>query len=120
VVERSEHHRNYYRASSLLELERCEESLAATEAEAANNLDRVRTVAAHRVAAEAGLNRSDGFRNRLSEFLLLPLSEVDYLTRDGMAKLFALLWRHVEEMSEDDSLRQGFIDRVLAAGLAPD
>lgn len=111
---------NYYRASALLELQRPDEALAAAEQEAIRNPECPFHVAIHRAIAAASLHTGKHFRDRLADVLAIPLSEVDYLTPNGLNDLFAKLWSRVAELDESDELRLQLKDRILAGGLGPD
>lgn len=112
---------NYYKASSLLELKRPAEALAATEQEAQRNPECPFPVAVQRAVGTAGLGEVIPFREYLSAVLELPLVNIDYFTVSGVRNLLTSLWTATSELlPADDPLRRRLEDRVVAASLAPD
>ncbi|MDB5344732.1 MAG: hypothetical protein JWP89_3109 [Schlesneria sp.] len=111
---------NYYRASALLELHRPAESLAALVLEMQFNPDLTYHVLVLRASALAALNEIDAFRKELGEVLAMPLSEVTYLTANGLQKMFVRLWQSTREcVGQDDQSLVQLETRLLESGLAP-
>jgi tetratricopeptide (TPR) repeat protein len=111
---------NYYRASALLELHRPAESLAALVLEMQFNPDLTYHVSVLRASALAALKEIDAFRNELGEVLAMPLSEVTYLTANGLQKMFLRLWQSTREcVGQDDPSLVQLETRLLESGLAP-
>lgn len=111
---------NYYRASSLLQLERFEEALVAAEKESQLNPDCLLAYRVPQTAAAFELGQSERFQSQLTEILSMKLFEVDYLTPTGMSKLFGLLWNSVKKLNVEDALRDHYLDFMVASGLIPD
>lgn len=110
---------NYYRASSLLDLDRPAEALAAAEEEARRNPDCPFGPQVLIASAVGALGRVDEFRERLRAVLDAPLAEVDYLSKFGLAALLRRLWISTSCLPKSDRLRTELEDRLLAAGLSP-
>jgi len=111
---------NYYRASSLLELDRPAEALTAAGEEARRNPDCGFAPAMHRASALGALGRTEEFRDALSGVLEVRLAELEYVSFRGLCRLFERLWKSADCLSADDPLCTQLEDRVLATGLAPD
>ncbi|MBS0206503.1 MAG: tetratricopeptide repeat protein [Planctomycetes bacterium] len=111
---------NYYRASALLELNRPEEAMVALNREAEYNPEMTYHVAVQRASCLAALKQVDELHEQLRNVLSLPLSEVTYLTANGMQKLFTQLWKSVDAcLAPGDPSLQSLETRLLETGLAP-
>ncbi len=111
---------HYYRASALLELHRPAESLAALVLEMQFNPDLTYHVLVLRTSALAALKEIDAFRKELGDVLAIPLSEVTYLTANGLQKMFIRLWQSTREcVGQDDPSLVQLETRLLESGLAP-
>lgn len=110
---------NYYRAASLLELERPAEALAAAEEEGRRNPDCPFTSLTLSASALGALKRTDEFRRRLTQVLRTRLAEVDYLSRMGLCHLFRRLWLSAHSLPPEDPLRLQLENHLLSAALAP-
>ncbi len=109
---------NYYRASGLIELGRHAEALSALDEEERRVENKPLHVLILRACASSGLGRLEDLRAQLAEVLAIRLSEVDYLTHQGLVKLFDRLWK-AAGLLRDDALIDELIDRSLVTGLAP-
>ena len=110
----------YYRAASLLELQRFEEALAAADEEANRSPESSFANAVFRATATAGLDESNRALAHIEEVLNLRLSEIDNLTPQGINKLFSLLWNITSQMLANHAdVRKRLEDRMIASGLSP-
>jgi tetratricopeptide (TPR) repeat protein len=112
---------HYYRAVGLLELGRPQEALAAIEEETRRAPQHKLPLLILRACALQLLDRQDEARLILPEILGIRLAGVDYLTFNGLANLFARLWKTVAvKLAADDAQYLALEQHLLAAGLAPD
>jgi tetratricopeptide (TPR) repeat protein len=109
---------NYYRASGLIELGRHAEALAALDEEERRIENRPLHVLILRACASSGLGRAEDLRTQLAEVLAVRLSEVDYLTHQGLVKLFGRLWNALGILGGDPQVDR-LADLLLVTGLAP-
>jgi len=110
---------NYYRALSLLELDRAAEALSASATLRRLNPECPFAALALEASSLGALNQTDEFRKRLMEVLGTPLRDVDYLSSQGLYHLLRRIWLSAGCLSSDDSLRIQLEDHLLATGLAP-
>jgi tetratricopeptide (TPR) repeat protein len=111
---------NYYRAISLLELERPNDALEAIAEEERRSRDRPWPTTVLRACAHAVLGDLDGLRQRIKTVLATPLVEVDYLTVRGVSSLSERLWKASTKLPLEDPLRGDLNERLLRAGVMPD
>lgn len=109
----------HYRAAALLELERYQEALAATEAD-----DRINPEASHaallqRVTAFAGLKRDDECQAGLRVILTTPMKSVTTLSVRGLARLHRRLWISLHQWSPKSSIVDEYEVFLIGTGLAP-
>jgi hypothetical protein len=110
----------YYRAASLLELDRPQEALAAAGEEVRRVAECGYPSLAHRTSALGALGQVDEFRMGLIEILSTPLTEAPYLSARAFAQLFRRLWLSARCLPEGDPLTARLDEFVLAAGVAPE
>ncbi len=110
----------HYRATALLELDRPDAALAAADREMELFSDRASAQQLQRAAALVLLDRLDEFQAALQEILRTPLSEVDFLSVTGLAKLHRRLWLSLRKIPNGDQQRQAYETFLLASGLMPD
>jgi tetratricopeptide (TPR) repeat protein len=111
---------NYYRASALLELDRCTEALDALQRESELNPDLTYHVTVLRASALAGADRIEEFKAALATMLTVPLAEVTYLTPSGLQRIFTRLWTSAaESLDAGDPALTDLETRLLETGLAP-
>lgn len=111
---------NHYRACALLELGRPEEARQALDREQACNPDLTYHVELQRASCLAAMKRVDEFRTQLKRVLAIPVSSVDYLTSNGLQRLFTRLWQSAAEcVSHEDPSLMELETRLLELGLAP-
>lgn len=111
---------DYYRAYSLLELGRAEESLESARRFVARTPE---APYPGRVLAAAALGRrelSDEFRAAVQEVSREPLRHANTLTTSALVKLHRLLWMSVARLPSGDEVRRAFEVFLFSAGLAPD
>lgn len=112
---------HYYRAASLLALDRADEALAAAAKELENNPECPFPSSVHRVAAYGKLGRLEEFRRGLDELASFRFADIDYLSRQGLSALAKLLWSAgLEKLAEEDPQRIEWRTRLIAQGIAPD
>jgi tetratricopeptide (TPR) repeat protein len=112
---------HYYRAGALLQLGRFDEAAVAVAEEIKRNPECPYPSAVQRAAVAAGLGDLEDFRTQLSAVMAMPLREVDYFTRRGLAATARLLWNAaVGILPADDAQLTTLADRNIAAGIAPD
>lgn len=111
---------HFYRASALLELSRPQEALESLDRESANNPGKAYHVNVLKASCLAALKQDQEFRQQLDLVLQTPASSVDYLTANGLRRMFARLWISTNEfLKSGDTLLTDFEDRLLQMGLAP-
>jgi tetratricopeptide (TPR) repeat protein len=110
----------YYRALALLEQGKSTEALAAIDEEARRSPEKEFLVTVVRACVLQALGQVDAFRESFHKALVVPLVKVDYLSPRGVENLFSRLWKASLTIPEDDQLRRDLVDRMLAAGVAPD
>lgn len=110
----------YYRACALLELDRPAEAMDALKRESELNPELTYHVDVQRASCLAGLKQVDAFRDQMKNLLELPLADVNYLTGNGLQKMFTRLWLSSSAMLEhDDPTLVSLETRLLELGLAP-
>ncbi len=111
---------NHYRACSLLELNRPAEALAALDREQEFNPDLTYHVEVQRASCLGALKKVDEYRAQLEKVLAIPAASVDYLTSNGLQRLYTRLWQSTAEcVAFDDPAMVQLETRLLELGLAP-
>ena len=111
---------NHYRACSLLELNRPAEALTALDREQEFNPELTYHVEVQRASGLGALKKVDEFRVQLEKVLAIPAASVDYLTPNGLQRLFTRLWQSTAEcVAFDDPAMVQLETRLLELGLAP-
>jgi tetratricopeptide (TPR) repeat protein len=110
----------YYRAISLLGLNRFTEAGEAIEREAALiNMPTALHVHAVRAGVAAGLDDLIALRNHIQQAVTPPLGLVNYLSREGVVGCFTRLWKAAGKLPIEDPARQQLQARLLISGLTP-
>ena len=111
---------NHYRACSLLELNRPAEAMSALDREQELNPELTYHVEVQRASSLAGMKNVDEFRTQLEKVLAIPVSSIDYLTANGLQRLYTRLWISTSEcVAFDDPAMVQLETRLLELGLAP-
>ena len=111
---------NHYRACSLLELNRPAEAMSALDREQELNPELTYHVEVQRASSLAGMKNVDEFRRQLEKVLAIPVSSIDYLTANGLQRLYTRLWISTSEcVAFDDPAMVQLETRLLELGLAP-
>ena len=111
---------NHYRACSLLELKRPAEAMSALDREQELNPELTYHVEVQRASSLAGMKNVDEFRTQLEKVLAIPVSSIDYLTANGLQRLYTRLWISTSEcVAFDDPAMVQLETRLLELGLAP-
>lgn len=110
---------NYYRASSLLKLDRNEEAAVAAKTEFEINPDAAFPSAVHTAIASMRLSQPNA--DQLVEAVLdFKLGNVETMSPAGLASLFEMFWSAIADRSADDPLKSRCRGYLLAASMAPD
>ncbi|MFO1040526.1 MAG: hypothetical protein U0941_02015 [Planctomycetaceae bacterium] len=111
---------NHYRACSLLELNRPAEAMSALDREQELNPGLTYHVEVQRASSLAGMKNVEEFRTQLEKVLAIPVSSIDYLTANGLQRLYTRLWISTSEcVAFDDPAMVQLETRLLELGLAP-
>lgn len=111
---------NHYRACSLLELNRPAEAMSALDREQELNPELTYHVEVQRASSLAGMKNVEEFRTQLEKVLAIPVSSIDYLTANGLQRLYTRLWMSTSEcVAFDDPAMVQLETRLLELGLAP-
>jgi len=109
----------YYRASSLLESQRYDETLQTIAQQEKEFPEFATVILIMRASALGGLKDLDGLHKALDAIMQLSLRDVDYLSIAGLAQVTRRLWLESECLPDDDLRKVQLCDLLLASGLAP-
>ncbi|WP_145201949.1 tetratricopeptide repeat protein [Thalassoglobus polymorphus] len=112
---------HYYRGVALMQLGRHEESLLAIDAE--NEFDPPGTfhLSAIKLCNLIALGQDqEQIDSIFTEVLDEQLSEIDYLSLNGLVRLFGHIWEHSKHLPANHLLRTKLEHQLLVAGFLPD
>ena len=110
----------YYRATSLLDLNRPAEAAVAIEREAGLiKIHDALHVSAVRAAAAAAKGDVAGARRHIDAAVRVPLSSCSYLNAAGTVGCFTRLWTAARSLADDDTVKARLVQRMLDSGLTP-
>jgi len=111
---------NYYRGVALLELGRFEEAIAAFDTERQEEIPGDIHLTAYHATALIELKRDDEAREQLQTLIGTPLRTIDYLSGNGLLRIFGRVWTALTSWPADDETRTQFESKLLSCGLMPD